>query len=268
MARDVSSIAVVGLVLAAICSTSEADAKDQNEKLLRIIERDESFKVRMQAIRVLAKRLEKTKTPPSDRLMSVLSSAATTDEEHLVRGMACFALGKIGDPRGKKALETALRDGESFVRAQAEEALRTLRQGTAPAADGKKTLVIGTDLVPGVSPPPEISGALRGLMERGFSARAGQAFVIGDTNGRGYHMKGSIAELSVQPDGEASRVTIVVKIAIATWPDNNLRHVMSARASVRAKVTNGSSLVRLQRKLLEAAVNKAVQDSMAQIGGS
>jgi hypothetical protein len=67
-------------------------------------------------------------------------------------------------------------------------------------------------------------------------------------------------------DGGASQVTIVVKIAIATWPDNNLRHVMSARASARAKVA-GPTLVRLQLKLLEAAVSKAIQDSMAQIGG-
>lgn len=251
-----------------VCAAADdVHAKDKNEKLLRIIERDDSYKVRMQAIRVLTKRLEQTKTPPSERLMTVLSLAAKADEEHLVRGMACVALGKIGDPRGRDALEYALRDEEGFVRAQAEEALRNLGRG-APAAGGKTALVIGTDVVPGVSPPPEITESLKGLMERGFSARAGSSFVIGDTNGRGYHMKGSIAELSVQPDGDANRVTIVVKIAIATWPDNNLRHVMSARASVRAKVTNGPSLLRLQRKLLEAAVNKAVQDSMAQIGGS
>jgi hypothetical protein len=246
----------IGLLVLA----SQAGAQDDYGKLIRIIRNDEAYKVRMQAIRVLSKQLEKKQGRVGDEVMQALSQAATQDEEHLVRGMACVALGKLGDGRARPALEQALKDREAFVRDQARDALDRLQAS-------KRVLVISTDRVPGVTAPQEIESALEGKLRQGFSAAVGDTFSVGDSAGTGFHMKGSVAELSVTPaDGGASQVTIVVKIAIATWPDNNLRHVMSARASARAKVA-GPTLVKLQLKLLEAAVSKAIQDSMAQIGG-
>ncbi len=250
---------IAGLVAFSIFGAG-AEAGDEHSKLIRVIRTDSAYKVRMQAIRVLLKTLEKTKERPTDEIMAALSTAATEDEEHLVRGMACAALGGLSDPRGEAALHRAMADPDEFVRQQAKEALGKL-------STSKAVLVISTDRVPGVSSSDELEQALRSGLERGFQTAALGRYVVGDRNGSGYHMKGSVSELSVTPgDAGASQVTVGVKIAIATWPDNNLRHVMSARASARAKVA-GPSLIRLQLKLLEAAVNKAIQDSMAQIGG-
>jgi hypothetical protein len=247
-------------VLGLLTTGVEARADDDYGKLLQVIRTDDAYKVRMQAIRVLSKQLDMRKARAPEEVIRVLSRAATEDEEHLVRGMACVALGRLEDGRAEKALTRALADPDSFVRSQARDALEKLRKS-------KRVLVISTDSVPGVQSPVELERALKSKLEQGFGNLAGGTFAVGDTRGTGYHMKGSVAELSVAPaDGGASQVTIVVKIAIATWPDNNLRHVMSARASARANVA-GPSLVKLQLKLLDAAVNKAIQDSMAQIGG-
>src|SRR5688572_16317381 len=86
----------------------EARANDEHQRLIKIIRTDEAYKVRMQAIRVLLKQLEKVKTQPSEDVIRALSDSATKDEEHLVRGMACVALGKLADARGRPALERAL----------------------------------------------------------------------------------------------------------------------------------------------------------------
>jgi HEAT repeat protein len=253
-------IAMIAGALGLLLFGAEAHAQDEYAKLIRIIRTDSAYKVRMQAIRVLSKQLEKTGDRPSDDIIDALAQAATKDDEHLVRGMACAVMGKLADDRGRPALERALSDSDAFVRQQAKEALGKLR----PAS--KRVLVISTDRTPAVSATPEIEGALKSRLEQGFGSAASGQYAVGESSGTGYHMKGSVAELSVAPAGDQSQVTIVVRIAIATWPDNNLRHVISAKASARAKVA-GPSLVKLQLKLLEAAVSKAIQDSMAQIGG-
>jgi hypothetical protein len=258
-----------GIVIVLVLAGSGAFAESKYKKLLDTILNDEAYKVRMQAIRVLAKQVEQKGERPDAETIDTLSRSATSDEEHLVRGMACFALGKLEDVRGEAALARATKDGDPFVRAQAEEALKRVRDKNAPPpSSGPVALIIGTDVVPGVSAPGEVVDALSTLLDGGFRARSGGRYAVGDKGGRGYHMKGSIAEMTVAPGSTGGkRVTIVVKIAIATWPDNNLRHVMSAKASAEAKVSDGPGLVRLQKKLLEAAVSKAIQDSMAQIGG-
>jgi hypothetical protein len=254
-------LAMIAGALVFLLSEAEAVAQDDYGKLIDTIRTDDAYKVRMQAVRILGKQLEKTRSKPSDAVMSALSDAATNDDEHLVRGLAVAVLGKLGDPRGRAAVERAMTDGDAFVRDQAKEALGKLK------AVAKKVLVISTDKVPGVAAPPELEDALKSRLDQGFGVAAGGVWAVGDSAGTGYHMKGSVAELTVAPaDGGQSQITIVVKIAVATWPDNNLRHVLSAKASARANVA-GPGLVKLQVKLLDAAVNKAIQDSMAAIGG-
>jgi hypothetical protein len=56
-------------------------------------------------------------------------------------------------------------------------------------------------------------------------------------------------------------VTAVVRIAITTMPENHLRHVMTAKASAATKSSAG--LTRLRDQVLQAAVVRAVKDSLA-----
>lgn len=259
----------LGLWLGLVASTAWAGPPDEVDRLLGIIAQDSSYKVRMQAIRVLSKRIEQSGGPVSELVLSRLASAATQDESHLVRGFACVALGNLKDPRARPALTRAAQDPEELVRQQANLALSRLPAPPPPPPPpiGPARLVVAVDATPGVA-----SGALEGqlltLLTEGFRSAAADRFTVGEAaEGRGFHLKGSIAELSslAQPDG-SQKVTIVVKVAIATWPENNLRHVMSAKASAQTKASGGA-LARVQEKLLKAAVERAVKDSMAEIGG-
>ncbi|MBK6688895.1 MAG: HEAT repeat domain-containing protein [Deltaproteobacteria bacterium] len=248
-----------------------AKAPDEIDRLLGIIAQDSSYKVRMQAIRVLSRRLEQNTTPVSDGVLNSLATAATKDESHLVRGFACVALGNLQDPRARPALTAAARDPEELVRQQANMALSRLPATPPPPppppSGGPARLVVAVDVTPGVE-AQALEGPFLTMLTEGFRGAAAERFVVGPAaDGRGFHLKGSIAELSsvAQADG-SQRVTIVVKVAIATWPENNLRHVMSAKASAMTKASGGA-LARVQEKLLKAAVERAVKDSMAEIGG-
>jgi hypothetical protein len=269
------------LVLAALlwASVAAAEGPDEVGRLLSIIAQDSSYKVRMQAIRVLGKRLAESTTPVAMSTIEGLGRSALGDESELVRGFACAALGNLQDARVRSVLEKALKDKEAFVREQATSALSRVPTDAPPTPppppptgpsgpnSGLPRLVVGIDQVPGVD-AKAFESSLLAMMKEGFSAQAGARYQVGDPGaGKGYHLKGSIAELSAaaQPDG-SQKVTIVVKIAIATWPENNLRHVMSAKASAQTKASGGA-LAKVQEKLLRAAVDRAVKDSMAEIGG-
>ncbi len=249
-----------------------AKAPDEIDRLLGIIAQDSSYKVRMQAIRVLSRRLEQTTTPVSEVVLNSLATAALKDESHLVRGFACVALGNLQDPRARPALTAAARDPEELVRQQANMALSRIPAAPPPPppptpSGGPARLVVAVDATPGVE-AKALEGPFLTMLTEGFRGAAAERFLVGPaTDGRGFHLKGSIAELSsvAQADG-SQRVTIVVKVAIATWPENNLRHVMSAKASAMTKASGGA-LARVQEKLLKAAVERAVKDSMAEIGG-
>ena len=91
-----------------IITLATAQASDpQTEKLTAALSTDPSFKVRMQALRVLQKRIRLDPDPATDETIAAIGSAARTDENHMVRGLACFVLGKLRDPRGRDTLEAA-----------------------------------------------------------------------------------------------------------------------------------------------------------------
>jgi hypothetical protein len=59
-------------------------------------------------------------------------------------------------------------------------------------------------------------------------------------------------------------VTLVVRISIMTFPQNYLRHVVTAKASAEAR-GSGSNLAAFEQRVLRAAVNRAVRDSLAEV---
>lgn len=256
--------AVVALLWCA--TTAGADASF--DKLYVSIRTDPSFKVRLQAIRVLSKQL-KNGAALEPQVFSVLGDAALRDEEHVVRGTACFALGELGDPRGKAALEVAVKDANPFVRAQAGDALRLLAR-TAPPVEVAGvvggSLVFALDASPGIEAPPEAFEVLKKYLGEELRAQGASKFQIVETEGApGFRFGGSIAELSTLSDGTGTtKMTVVVKIAITTQPGNHLRHVMTAKASAASKAS-GAGLNGLRNKLLQAAAGRAVKDSLAAV---
>jgi hypothetical protein len=256
-------------------------AKGPFDHLITTVRSDPSFKVRMQAIRVLVKQMKSSDMPPDDEVLGAIGWSATHDEEKLVRGLASFALGEIKDARSKSVLSQAEKDRDPFVRAQAEEALKAIMAGELPKKkgaatnghastaneenDGPPVLMVAVD-DSAAQVPPEIAQALRSFLDAEFQAQGAGRFAINNvSSGSGFKMSGSIAERSVAPsDGGGQRVTLVVRISIMTFPQNYLRHVVTAKASAEAR-GSGSNLASFEQKVLRAAVNRAVRDSLAEV---
>jgi hypothetical protein len=265
MLRSLSIFALVA------CSTFAFGARAAGgfDKLYASIRSDPSFKVRLQAIRVLVKQL-KSGITAEDRVFEVLGEAAKLDEEHLVRGLACYALGELGDPRGKPRLEAAKKDQHAFVRAQAEEALKLIEKNLAVAEQPdlpRSVLAFALDDSPGIEAPREVFDSLARHLSDEVRAQGSSRFTVSEAPGgsAGFRFGGSIAQLLVEPDGSgANRVTVVVRIAITTVPENHLRHVMTAKASAATK-SSGAALDGLRDKVLKAAVTRAVKDSLAAV---
>ena len=317
-----SLILLVALALASPLSSSAAP-QPKVARLLTAIAGDPSFKVRMQAVRLLAKQLTGLKSPPDDAVFVGLGGAATADESHLVRGMACYALGVIADGRGRPHLERARADREAFVRVQAEEALGRLpglaplpvaapaappavapdagageppsgaagapvvaavAPGAIPAASTSPTptraagerhgisarsLVISVERTPGIEAPQEVLARLATTLDAGFRSAAGPGFAIAGGTSRGFRLRGSIAERRVDDAGDGKpTITLAVRITISTWPDNNLRHVISARASAQARSSRAPALTALEAKVLDAAATEAIRKVMGELSKS
>ncbi len=233
------------------------------DRLLDVLSADDSYKVRMKAIRLISKRVLKSTEPPSQPVMAALSTAATKDDNYLVRGMACVALGQIKDPRGRSALHAAVNDDEAFVRAQAESALQKMTPKPVRVGD---LIVVATDRIENVQLPQPLQDDLLSFLSEELSNRATGFKVAKDGDEPGYQLTATVARFDRIPIDEGRvAVTIEVKLTVATWPQRNLRHVMTAKAS--AKVGTSQDGLRLQRKVLRAAVQRTVKEALQEIGG-
>ena len=232
------------------------------QRLLDTAERDPAYKVRMQALRVLSRRLVKEPRPLPEAVIVGLGRVVARDEEPLVRGLGCVVLGSLEDRRAQPLLEAAARDPSPTVRAQAVAALGKL----APAASGPEVLVIDAERMPGLEVPEALLVALREHLMEGSRASAGSREVSdGRGAGRGFYLSGSIAELASEHEEDGQRrVTVGVRLTLATWPDRHLRQVLSAKASARGK--NRGPLGPVQEKLLRAAAEQALRDALREIG--
>jgi hypothetical protein len=279
----------VFVLLFAISSTAFADPETQ---LLDVVRKDPSFKVRMQAIRVLTKRITAQQKPASDAALGALGDAATHDESHLVRGLACFSLGQLGDNRVRPVLERATKDDHPFVREQAEQALRQLpttgpEPGIAmkalplpgrndatsantsgmppPSSSGPKAIVLSVEQPADSAIPRESLDRLRSGLEERLKNQAGAGFVLGQKTGRGFHLAGSIADRRLEENGGKARISLVVRVTISTWPESHLRHVVTARATAETASSSDSGRARLEQRVLDAAVRQAVDEALAEI---
>ncbi|MBK8011298.1 MAG: HEAT repeat domain-containing protein [Deltaproteobacteria bacterium] len=293
-------------LFAPVARVAEAAQDAKLDRLYATIRSDSAYKVRMQAIRILIRRLTQAQAQAQaeaqatamapDEAMEVLSAAARTDENYLVRGLACFSLGRLADVRGRPALKASLHDSHPFVRAQAEEGLKALehlqaptpnagghdpsradsgsRGGGPPGTDARiRLMIVAEPVKPGAGPGSEVAFAdgFAAYFNEGFSRRIDRRFEIARAgqrgDGGGYRIAGSLADLQIHDLGNGmQRVTMMVRVSISTVPENNLRHVISAKAS--AQVRKGSPISSsLRKQLLHAATDKAIADSLAQLGG-
>lgn len=259
----------IGALLGALLVASAAAAATDYQRLLRIIAEDDAYKVRMKAIRLVVKRVKKSKQPAPGAVIDAIGRAAQRDDSYLVRGMACVALGQLADERGRGALEVARGDDEAFVKEQAKEALKRLRPAppAPPPAAASGRIVLEVAPSPGVEIAAEISEALRSFTQDELRNQGpGYQLVTGGRD-PGHLLTATVAKLASSPQaGGKIRLTAQVNIALATWPERNLRKILTAKAGASLKPSQDS--LRFRKKLVRAAVRRAVADALAEIGGS
>jgi hypothetical protein len=291
MIRYLHQIVFLTLIFSFSVASSALSSKDQ--RLVNVLQHDSSFKVRLQALRILSKRMRASKkTIKPTELIDVLGTVANTDKHYMVRGMACFVLGQLAAPGSEKYLVSASQDKKAFVRVQAESALTQVRQHllkVAPVSPtmvdtstGARSLVFAVEAMPGAKIPKSMIEQMSDRMSENLKEASDSTFRFYNERSlegsnrlgvnqaaAGYKIRSSIAERSlIRGDGRALRISIVVRVTITTWPGNSLRHVISAKASGTVSRADPKEIERVEAQVLAGAVDQAVSDIMTEISRS
>jgi hypothetical protein len=279
---------ILGLFLVLSFSASSVATHQKEQRLVRVLQNDSSFKVRLQALRILTKRLRARPASISGKMIDVIGEVANEDAHYMVRGMACFVLGQLATSSSEKYLVTASQDSKAFVRVQAESALKLLaaKKSSSPAtppsmvatSTGTRALVFAVEAMPGAKIPKSMIDEMSTRMSVNLKHASNSSFTFfsehqahtaHDARPGGYKIRSSIAERSLtREEGSQLRISIVVRVTITTWPGNNLRHVISAKASGTVRQADPRAIQRVERQVLAGAVDQAVLDIMAEISRS
>jgi len=238
---------VLVAVLALVAVRPRVARADNVGSLIDQLVNGSDYKVRLSAALNLAKIGDSRAVPGF--------IAALKDSDKTVRGAAAVGLSKVvsGTTRVSlrkaaiEALERASkRDSSSFVRKQAIKALATLRNlgSEAPAAAGAIYVNIGA-----MSAKTESAKKMRDLMRQTTIKTFARAAKDMSTNwpggvpnkrqlaarhAAGYHVDGTLTELSVTPRGGATIVGCKVSMYIATFPEKSVFGFLNGGANVQA----------------------------------
>jgi len=282
-------VIVFGLVA---LSSPPTLANAKTRRLVRVLQTDSSFKVRLKALRVLAKQMKKSPATKSSKLIQVIGQAVSEDDHYLVRGMACFILGQVAASGGREYLEKAKNDPQPFVRVQAESALRAIAD-SSPADQGEGIQLTGTstaspplvftvEAMPGANIPKTMIDQMAQRMGENlkrvsdsrfsFHSELEQGRLSAKANQQrssGFKIRSSIAQRSLKRvHGRELHLTIVVRVTITTWPENNLRHIISAEATGKLVTADPDAIKRVEAQVLQGAVDQAIADIMKEISRS
>jgi hypothetical protein len=265
----------VVLVVSTVAATASADAR--TDFLVRALRTSPMFRVRTQA----AISLGSVQAEP--QVFEALSGALR-DEHPAVRAAAASALERHGDPEAIPALRDVTNDSEPTVRAAVERAIQRLEQvartrprsrplpaandggGPTPPADSGPArfyVAVGRPGSNVESVPRDSLEALRTFVERQAASVPGVAMappqepataanrVLRDRDLTGYYLDTSIVAVEELPTGGVrARVSVVVQ----TYPDRNIRSMLSGAATVTA----GSGPT-VQRLAVEGALRSALR---------
>lgn len=254
----------------AIAATALADAR--TDYLVRALRTSPMFRVRAQA----AISLGSVRTEPS--VIDALTGALR-DDHPAVRAAAASALERHGDPSVLPALRRLSSDGEAAVRSAAARSVAALErvERTQPRT---RPVPAGRDVEPAVGgarfyvavgrPGTKVRGISRETLDtlRAFvaqQARAVSGVQVAPENERasaanavirqrgltGYFLDSSIVEVEDRPGGGVrARVSVVVQ----TYPERNIRSMLSGTATVTA----GSGEA-VRRAAIEGALRGALR---------
>jgi len=284
-----AAILIIWVVLSSPGSSFSTPSLKE-KRLVKVLRTDSSYKVRLQALRILGRKL-KSKSRNLDYLIEQLSNVIKQDQNYMVRGLACFLLGQSKSEQARGVLKFALNDQHPFVRVQSESALQklifrstskvipsSLKVATSTAS---RILVFTAETMPGTPVSTQTIHSLVQRMEQQLQSLASESFTV--KNGfrnheaklddsrvlSGFKFRASIAERSIQRErGTQVRSTVTVRVTITTWPGNQLRHVISATASGVIRRAKKNAILKLESQVLMSAIDQAVSDAMKEISTS
>ena len=245
MRRSAALIALAVVLLFA----SRAFA-DRIDDLMRALEQDPSYKVRVQAALVLGKLADK-------RAVSSLLRALLRDDNETVRGVAATSLGRIGDRGSADGLQAALADKSEFVRTQAKKALELVANPTfhspLPNAKAGAKFFVSIGFQTGKLGPDYLSAFRRSLIERlnkigpvtlAIENLDGDpnASQLGQKHLAGLLVDGNISNLSAKEAGGQMQIDCDVKGYVATYPGKAIRTMVTESGSIQTGMSAGAEL--------------------------
>lgn len=240
-------------LLAALAAPARADKVDD---LIRDLKTGGDYKVRLSAALSLAKLGNKRAIPAF--------VIALSDKDKTVRGAAAVALGKLVDAttsgpqktQVEKALTSMIaRESSDSVKKQAEKTLQGIKAigggGGGSTQAGVASGAVYVDLGPMSSKSESgdntrLKALMRTTVEKTFRSK-GQPMLTAWPGGKsptrkdldarkatGFHVDGTLTELTVKEKGSSATVSCKVSMLIATYPEKSVFGFLNGGASVTA----------------------------------
>jgi hypothetical protein len=260
-------ILLVMLCLAGLLAAGPARGEDRVSQLIKILESDPSYKIRLQAALALGKLKD-------ERAMRPLLKAAGGDENHMVRGVSAVALGQIGSAKAVPELKRLLKNESSdFVKAQIQKTLDQFEnKGKGPPPGARFYLTVGklsNSSGKGGGALPKVLGEalirefakVVGVATEWSGGRKPTAAELRKRNMKGFVLDGSILSLGQKRNGSTVELSCNIRVSLATFPENSMKAFYSGGASME---TSASSLKAgeeesLYREIIEGAAQGAKQ---------
>ncbi|MFK7992156.1 MAG: HEAT repeat domain-containing protein [Sandaracinaceae bacterium] len=270
--RQLSLGATAIVAIVAVAMTAFADAR--TDYLVRALRTSDMFRVRAQA----AASLGRVQAEPA--VIQALTSALS-DRHPAVRAAAASSLERHGDPAPLPQLRRATRDRESAVRAAAARAVQRLeavarsqprRRGVTNNGGGSSAssgparfyVAVGTPGTKVRSVSPAVLRSSRDFIAQTVSQTRGvriapanerrnaAARVLRDDDLVGYYLDVSITSLG---PGSSGGTRAAVSVILQTYPDRNIRSMLSGAATVM-----GASGSQAQSQAIQGALRGALRN--------
>lgn len=252
------------MVVATLATSGTAHA-DRVSRLIRILQTETSYKVRLQVVIALGKIKDSRAVPALIRALS--------DANYTVRGVAASTLGNFGDRRALAPLKRISRsDSNHFVRSQAKRAVANLSGGgSGPPSGARFFITVGKMTNKSQVGGSRLSAAFKSALLKEFSKVTGvatpwasskpSAKVLRKHRLKGFVLDGSIISLTKKRAGSSLELSCSIRVSLATYPGNSMKAFYSGGASmaVDASSFKESYAENLYKEIVEGAAQGAKQ---------
>lgn len=275
--RAVRVLAIALMCAAALVAFTAPAHADKIDDLVRDLKGGSDYKVRLSAALSLAKLGDKRAIPAF--------IIALSDKDKTVRGASAVALGKLIDAKTSEPQRqqvaralTALieRESSDSVKKQAEKTLASIEaiEGAPVVAAGSAAGGVFVDVAAMSSKTTsgdnaKLKAIMRRTTEKTFAAKSKDLMTVwpgGKTPTKkdltakkvsGFHVDGTLLEITVKEKGSSATVSCKVSMLIATYPEKSVFGFLNGGASVTAS-SDASDIAAAGEDCLAAVVEDLV----------